>query len=314
MNEIDLINEFNELVKGKNKTGIDISYPPTYIVGCPRSGTTALLQFLAETGVFSYPTNCLTRFSSSMEYATIIQELMFNAEFGLVASTRNIDFSSDYGRSNGSLNTNEFFHFYRRFFPNNEIRALESSELGLVDCIELQQQLSVIQKFYKKPFVSKGLMLQYNLDFFYRQLEKPIFLYIKRNPIYVMQSIYTARVKESGSAENWWSAKPKEYSFLKKTGVYSQIAGQVFYTNKAIEDALSSIPEEAKLEVLYEDFVSSPKKVLEKIVEKYAVNKYVLKPNITSQVAGNVKDGNKIKLESSILEKLQEAYDRLANK
>lgn len=314
MTEIDLINEFNELVKGKNKTALDISYPTTYIVGCPRSGTTALLQFLAETGAFSYPTNCLTRFSSSMEYATIIQELMFNAEFGLVDSTRNIDFSSDYGRSNGSLNTNEFFHFYRRFFPNNEIRALNSTELGLVDCIQLQQQLTVIQNFYKKPFVSKGLMLQYNLDFFYRQLRKPIFLYIKRNPIYVMQSIYTARIKESGSAKNWWSAKPKEYSFLKSSDVYSQIAGQVFYTNKAIENALFSIPEEAKLEVLYEDFVSSPQQVLERIVEKYAVNNYALNHNTASEVVENVKDGNKIKLELSILDKLQEAYNRLANK
>ncbi|MDP2562109.1 sulfotransferase [Psychrobium sp. 1_MG-2023] len=311
MNELELISTFKSLASGievekTNKNNI----PTTYIVGCPRSGTTALLQHLSESGAFAYPTNCLTRFSSSMELATVIQELLFNQDFGLVQENNIIDYVSDYGRSNGALNTNEFFHFYRRFFPNLDIKHLEKAELECVDCDALSQQIDVITTFYNKPFINKGLMMQYNIDYFNSQLKDSIFLYIKRNELYVMQSIYKARIKERGSENCWWSAKPKEYASLIDMDVFSQIAGQVYYTNRAIEEALSKLPQESKLEIKYEDFVSSPQSIFTRLKNKYSENNYQLNINLTVESVSQIKNGNVEQLDVGILKNLQKAYDK----
>lgn len=312
MKEIDLINTFSSLVNGEHEKVTDKKYPSTYIVGCPRSGTTALLQLLSQSGAFAYPTNCLTRFSASMSYASVIQELLFNEEFGFIRTTDTIDFNSEYGRSSGPLNANEFFHFYRRFFPNTDIKHLNKTELTQVDCEGLEAELKILSQFYDKPFISKGLMMQYNLEYFYRKLDKPIFLHIKRNELFVMQSIYKARVKEKKSANNWWSAKPKQFETLKDMDKFSQIAGQVFFTNNTIENALLNIPDKSKLIVSYEDLVRDPVEVLIKLKEKYLQNGFELHFEDMQKISKKLKNGNVITLDEQILTQLKLAYEKLA--
>jgi hypothetical protein len=311
MNEIDLIKKFSELVKysGNKTIKVDNKLPNVFIIGCPRSGTTALLQYLASTNIFAYPTNCLTRFAYSMEFATIIQELMFNQEFGLIQDSNSLNFESNYGRSQGAQNTNEFFHFYRRFFPNNEIGHLSEVELNNVDVKGLNRELSTLNDFYKKPFVSKGLMMQSNLDFFSKVLSKPIFIYIKRNHLFVMQSIYKARLKENHNAEKWWSFKPKEYENLRTKNIFEQIAGQVYYINEEIEQKLKKIPEESKLIINYESFVENPMKLVTSLSEKML--QYGFEADLSTFKTNALINGNVKSLDSQILNSLALAYNSL---
>lgn len=273
MNELELINELNERlseVQGNvNRELIHSSLPTTYIIGCPRSGTTALMQYLSTTGCWSYPTNFLTRFSQSVYIGSLVQELLFNANFGLIKDNNVTDFKSDYGRSYGALNSNEFFHFFRRFFPNNDIRFLTTDELNKVNIASLLKEIDSIVLAQQKPFLTKGLMLQYNLDFFSNLMPSNIFLYIKREAKFVMQSIYKARIRECDGVHQWWSAKPEEYSFLKNKSVEEQIAGQVYFTELAIESALEKLPLDNKLIVNYEDFIVDPEKTYRDLLNKY---------------------------------------------
>ena len=129
-----------------------------------------------------------------------------------------------------------------------------------------------------------------------------------------MQSIYKARIKEHGSVNQWWSAKPKEYEHLKGMDVFSQIAGQVYFTNKAIETALSKIPSKSKLEIHYEDLVENPHNLFKDMQEKYMRSGCKLSFSESSEVCTNIRSGNIKSLDVSILDKLQDAYNRLVSK
>jgi len=318
LTEYEIITELNSKL-GEIQDGINVktqgtSLPMTFVVGCPRSGTTALLQYLANIGTWTYPTNFLTRFSGSPYIGTLIQELLFNKNFGLIDQKSSIDFKSNYGRSLGALNANEFFHFFRRFFPTNEIKHLNKEQLALVDTQNLQREIASVCELTQKPFLSKGLMFQYNLEYFYQRLPHSIFVYIKRENEFVMQSIYNARIKESGDAKQWWSAMPAEYKVLKDKEPEEQIAGQVYFTNLAIETALEKIPLSNKLVVKYEDFVSNPEKVYRNLVNRYRTLGYVLQENVL-QNEHVIVNGNYKTLSEEVLNKMSNylAKFKLAN-
>ncbi|MFM2588585.1 sulfotransferase [Vibrio sp. TBV020] len=276
MDEITLIKELERLLKpvqDRVRKGssqfMKTDFCHAFILGCPRSGTTALLQYLSYTNAWNYPTNLLTRFSSSLYVGMLFQRLMFDEKFGLIRNSSNIDFSSEYGRSKGAMNANEFFHFFRHYFPNQTIRYLNKEELSKVDCVSLRKDLDIICELNNKPFLTKALMFQYNLDFFSNKLGKVLYIYIRRDPIYNMQSIYKSRLSEMEGASHWWSAKPKQYKSLKDRNIFEQIAGQVLYSNYEIEECLKSIPSDNKLILDYERFVEDPEGVFSLIKSKY---------------------------------------------
>lgn len=311
MTELELIEKLNGLLS-QIKISPDVEkekLPSTYIIGCPRSGTTALLQYLSSTGIWVYPTNLITRFSSSPMIGLLVQKLLFSKSYGLINSEQEMSFSSDLGRSKGALNTNEFFHFFRRFFPNSDIRFLSDDELKEVNINELKKEIELLTSIDNKPFLSKGLMFQYNIEYFKNYFKDDLFIYIKRDPLYVMQSIYLARIKQFGSTTSWWSAKPREYAELKNKSDFEQIAGQVLYTEMEIENSLSSVSEDNKLIISYEEFVDSPQAFLEIIKEKYKKNGYLLSQE--NVISDKIFNGNIIKVDDGILSELKLAYNKL---
>lgn len=313
--ELELITELNRLLQPiqaeLSSTLIAPKLPMTLIIGCPRSGTTLLNQYLAATKAWYYPTNFITRFSSATYIGALIQELLNNNDFGLLKQEP-LKFNSELGHSLGAFNTNEFFHFWRRFFPNEEICYLNKQKLNVVKLNEMLSELALIERISKKPFLSKGLMFQYNLPFFSDTLKNTIFLYIKRNPVYAMQSIYESRLKSNQNIEEWWSAKPHAFKELKDKCVYEQIAGQVYYSQLEIEQGLCSVHQNNKLVISYEKFIANPNGVIAMLINKYTALGYDL---VLEPVAEHtIKSNNTTRLNKHIITKLNFFYNQFINK
>jgi hypothetical protein len=84
-----------------------------------------------------------------------------------------------------------------------------------------------------------------------------------------MQSILRAREHYHGNRNIWWSAKPKEYEWLNKMDLYHQIAGQVFFTEQAIQDGLAKIPETHWISIGYDSFCENPDTTYKMLQHKY---------------------------------------------
>jgi hypothetical protein len=289
--------------------------PVGSIVGNPRSGTTIFLQWMASLGIFSYPTNLLTRFAYAPYVGALIQKMLFDPKFDYQGDFEDlkseINFTSELGKSKGTLACNEFQHFFRNYMPNFEIECLDDDSLNLVNCNGISSGLASIEAGLGKPFITKANILQFNLAYFEKRIPSLFWIHIVRKPIFVMQSILQGREQYSGNLKTWLSAKPKEFELLTKMDVYHQIAGQVYYIEKAIRHGLRHIPKSKWIEIEYESFCASPEDTYQDLCRKYKQLGYDLPKEYRGQSSFGQR--NTIRLPSKKIDALQAAYSQFEN-
>ena len=105
-------------------------------------------------------------------------------------------------------------------------------------------------------------------------LDKLVVVHVNRHPFYNVQSLLEARVKFFGNRQAWYSIKPREYENLKGLQPIEQVAGQVYFTNRAIEEGLARIDTARGLTVRYEDFCAAPARVFRRLGAKLAGQGY----------------------------------------
>lgn len=283
--------------------------PVIAVVGCPRSGTTFLTQLLAKTGALSYPSNLLARFAYAPYVGALIQQMLLNPDLDFRNEFSDLrsgsGFVSDVGKTSGALGISEFFHFWRRFFPNHDPGHVDGEALKDVKVNELRCELAGIEAAFGKPFMSKAMMLQYNLAFFMKAMPELVVVHVRRDPLYVMQSITQARLKYYGTEAIWWSVKPREYDFLKDEPPATQVAGQVLYTDECIRREAGQEPKNRYIEARYEEICESPHLFLKKMAE------YLQMPELVKNIQKIdpcFPSGNSRRLDDATLKNLSDHY------
>ncbi len=271
----DFLNEINDDLWSSETKLLRLKepeYPLIFVMGSLRSGTTLMTQWLANLG-FAYPTNLMSRFYKTPIIASKIQLLLTDERYNYRNELRDfnsgIDFSSENGKTKGALAPNEFWYFWRRFLPFKELDYLPTQELfEKVDIDTLKSEFAGMTEVFQKPFALKGMILNYNIDFLDKVFDKAIFIYTKRDPLTNIESALKAREKQLGSIDEWYSFKIPEYEELKKLNPYEQLAGQIYYINKAVENGLENVANHKKLIVNYENFCENPKRFYDELVNK----------------------------------------------
>lgn len=246
--------------------------PVVLIMGSPRSGTTLMLQWLASTGCFAYPTNLLSRFYGAPYIGAMIQLMLTKYDFNKEIFDFNpeVPFTSNLGKTHGALAPNEFWYFWRRFFKFGEIQKLHEDDLKKVDHKKFVSELAALETVFEKPFAMKGMIVNWNIPFISSILDRVLFLYIRRHPFYNIQSLLGARLNYYGDKGAWYSFKPPEYPDLKDRGPYEQVSGQIYHTNRAVEEGLAKVDDSKVLTVDYEAFCRSPESTFNRIAEKFS--------------------------------------------
>lgn len=248
-------------------------HPVLLLVGNPRSGTTLMMQFLARLGVFAVPSNLLSRFYYAPHIGALIQKLLCDPAFAykqeLPEFEGSFTFKSDLGKTVGALSPNDFYYFWRRYLPIYDPQPMTAEQLQQVDRAGMNAGLAGIEAGLEKPVALKAKILQYNLDCIPALLDKPLVVYLSRNPFYIMQSTLIAREKFYGTRDIWWSVKPPEYDQLKDLSVHEQIAGQIYHTHRRISAGLSELPEVNRLHIDYGDFCADPNDFLADLAACY---------------------------------------------
>ena len=268
-------------------------FPLIFIVGPLRSGSTLMTQWLANLGSIAYPTNLMSRFYKTPIIASKIQLLLtderYNYRNELKDFNSSIDFNSENGKTKGALAPNEFWYFWRRFLPFEELDYLPTDELlEKVDIDTFKAEFAGITDVYQKPFALKAMILNYNIDFLNKIFEKAIFIYTKRDPLTNIESALKAREKQLGTIDEWYSFKIPQYKELRKLEPYEQVAGQIYHINKAVENGLENVHEHKKLVVNYEEFCKNPKIFYDELKKKLSLQGYVLDSEYNGQESFNV--------------------------
>jgi hypothetical protein len=272
-------------------------YPIIFVVGGPRSGTTLIMQWLAASGLFGYPSNLLARFYQAPYIGALIHEMLFNPKLqykndftDLKPYTLESSFNSDLGKTSGAAAPNVFWYFWRRFFDFGECPYLNQQQQRSADTKAFVKELAALESVFAKPFALKGIIVNWNLDFINRLFDKVLFIHVRRIPSYQMQSILRARERFRGDRQLWWGFKPPDFETLKLPTAEEQVAAQVFFTRKAIARSFGAISNERYLEVDYEQFCETPELIYQQIVERMMRQQFELPSQYTG--TGGFKNSN----------------------
>lgn len=244
-----------------------------FVMGPLRSGSTLFTQWLASTGLVAYPTNMLSRFYGASLVGAKIQQLLtdprYNFRNEILDFNSDINFSSDNGKTMGALAPNEFWYFWRRFLPFDDLDYMPPEELQQkANLPGLRDELNALANIYRKPFAMKSMIMNQNIPDLAAQFDKALFIWIRRDPIFNVQSALEARKRQYGDISTWYSFKIKEYHQLKGLDPLESATGQIAAINRSIEEGFATLPESNKLVVQYEDFCQRPEHYYDEIVAK----------------------------------------------
>jgi hypothetical protein len=228
-----------------------------FFVGAPRSGKTVASQVLSMTGAVGYVTNFVARFWEAPRLG-----ILLHAALDDIDQAWQSDLESEFGVTAGWREPHEFGYFWNRWFDIGETgtHKLTEEELKRVDTTGMKRALASMEEALGKPMVFKNATwCDFQISFMAALFPRAIFIHTKRDPHFVCQSILQLRERHAGSREAWISLKPPQYGSLANKPWPEQIAGQVYYTVREIESALSQLDPGRVVVSDYLSFCKSPR-------------------------------------------------------
>ena len=257
--------------------GGDTRQPVVLVIGPPRSGTTLLTQWLAASGRFAVPTNLLARFSRTPALGARIQALLTDPRFAfgeelfdLAGAGPEAAFANAMGKTRGALAPNEFAFFWRRFLRTQEMEPLGAERLARADFAGLRAALAQLETVLGKPLAMKGMFVQYDVAAVAQLLPNAFFLRTRRDPVANAVALLSARERYHGDRAVWYSARPPGTAALLGRDPVTQVAGQVLFTERALDAGLESVAEGRRLTVGYEAFCAAPRAAWDQLRAKLA--------------------------------------------
>ncbi len=237
-------------------------FPVLFIIGAPRSGTTLLAQLLVSCGGFSYVSNFSARFWLAPYLGMTVEK-----NLGLRDERPYWSYRSMFGVTKELMGPHEFGYFWRHWFRYGESHKLSIQQLANIDTELLLKEIAAMESVYGLPFFFKNLVCGLQAGYLADRVPSSLFAVCKRDPLYNMQSLLLAREEVMGDRKAWFSLRPKEYQSLITLSPYEQVAGQIYFTLKDIEEGLYPSAQARVLEISYEDLCEDPQKEVKRVAQ-----------------------------------------------
>jgi LPS sulfotransferase NodH len=233
--------------------------PLIFIIGAPRTGSTILYQILTNQFNVSYIDNLACCFRENLFTGMKLSHLFFK-------NNPHNSFSSVHGNTSGFHAPSECGRFWSRYFSQNKLHQISMED-------SLRRELVAIVNYYQKPLIIKNLFNSVRLDSLTRLFPEAYYIFIKRDPIFVAQSILLAKRRLNLADNDIWSVVPQNGDLLKGLNGYEQIVKQIFFIEKQIHDALQKMPSNKYLTIHYEQLISNLREEINQLGEHYGLEK-----------------------------------------
>ncbi|MEM9722681.1 MAG: sulfotransferase [Bacteroidota bacterium] len=252
---------FSPLEKKRLRKGLTSDLPLILILGGSRSGTTLLYQTLAGYLPVSYFNNLSAAFSKS----PITGGMLFNR----LLRKKKGDFKNYYGSVAGFNGPNDGFHIWNRWFGMDRNHIPEDiPEATLKD---LENFVSTWNASFKKPLLNKNNRNSICIAAFEKALPNQVYyVVIKRNPVYVIQSLIQSREVVQGDKRVAWGLevngeKANATNLDDPYAYVDEISEQVFAVNDFLREELKQVDPNRYVEISYEAFCKYPQDIVQNI-------------------------------------------------
>ena len=275
-----------------------IKYPPIFIVGAPRCGSTLLMQVITDIFQCGYLSNFHCKWFGSPSLANFYLK-KFNISYK--SSSKFVSF---HGKTKGLYEPSECPDWWYQFFELNSKYEKEFS-FDEKKIFKLKSNLIRLTKNYNCSIIFKNLYASSRISVLSKIFPESLYIIFNRNELDTAHSILEGRMKTFGNYENWWSLEPANIDKLKKLPVHEQVVEQIRSIYKMIDKDLSKmrVPKKQILRLNYENFCKDVKASTDTISNFFNVNACSIK--LIKKPPFQFKMNNEIRINKSLYKKLE---------
>ncbi len=205
---------------------VDAPWPPIFLLGPPRSGTTVLYQILLQQLQLAFIPNLLAAVPGHLVKICRLAPWLVR---GLGGEVR----SSYHGFVPGLRSPSEAGKIIDRWF---------GAEPSARDRASIRGHLAALSHAARSPVLLKALNLTPRLDALLAVFPRARFVRIRRDPRYVVQSVVEQREQLGLGVESWWSIEPPGWEEQLGRPVVEQAAWQVAALEGILDRTLAGRP------------------------------------------------------------------------
>jgi hypothetical protein len=247
-----------EVRSGRRWSDEPLPYPPIFVVGAPRSGSTLLYQLLTDRFDVGYLANGHARHPGAPSLVERRRGLIRNrpAKLG--------DYHSAFGGTAGDLGPSECGPFWYRFFPRRP-HYVSADEFSAASRRQLRAAVGAFVAACGRPVVYKNLVNTARMEAIAAALPEALFIAIHRDLADNARSILDARMGVTGGYDDWWSVEPPGIERLRELPTHEQAVEQVRALDSLVAQVEESIGSDRVLHLSYEDLCANPHAELARI-------------------------------------------------
>jgi hypothetical protein len=223
-----------------------LGFPPVFIIGSPRSGSTLLYQLLCQRYHFVYFTNFTAQLYRAPVIATWVSNLLFRKRGSQT------DYQSVYGKTERCWGPHEGGQFWYRWFPKGEHVYVAAGETNPASLEWIRGEILGMMRVQRAPALLKNTYNSMRVAPLLEAFPDACFLTVKRDPVNIAQSILHARIKLQGDKQRWWALPPKDVDWIKELPYWEQVVEQVYSIYRQIETDRAQFGESHFFDVCYE--------------------------------------------------------------
>ncbi|MGM0558407.1 MAG: sulfotransferase [Myxococcota bacterium] len=232
------------------------SWPPLFIVGTPRSGTTVVYQHLVHTFRCGYVPNISERHPRAPVVA---------ARIGQLVGGRTASYQSDFGETEGMLGPSDGWRLFHRWFPRYEIdRPVDPAVFDTLPGI-----VAGLESVFDGPFFNKNNHNSVRVSALARIFPDAFFLRVTRDRAQTAMSLLTARAKHDVGVGEWWSCPAPQFLEEAFESQLEQTAATVAGIEAHLDAAMDSLPSNRAITVEYASFCDAPSDLVDAVGKHY---------------------------------------------
>jgi len=274
-----------------------LRYPPVFIVGAPRCGSTLLAQVLTDALDIGYLCNRHCQFFGAPAMADRL--------FTPLRKKEPSDFQSTNGATRKSYGPNECGDWWYRFFRRDPA-YVPREEADPERMRQMRRSIAALTKAQDKPVLMKNLYASVRLQPILTQIPEALIVIIKRNELGNAHSLLEGRKRLYGSYNEWWSVEPPNIESLRPLPPHIQVVEQIRAIYTLIENDLqeSGIAASKVIEVTYERLCANVRQTVSEISQFLVENGASVEPLF--DVPESFELRNKVRIDQDVYAALED--------
>ena len=228
-------------------------FPPIFIIGSPRSGTTVLYQLLCKHLQFGYINNFVSNWPKAPVTATKLYERFSK-------NSNPIDLKSEFGNSSHMSGPSEYVEFWYRWFERSHKFKFDNNNIK-----KLRIEISGLTKIHQRPLIFKNVVHSMRILALRKIFPESLFIVLKRKKLDIAQSILNARIYLYNDKNHPFSVVSSQDQLDPKISYERAIISQINSIYSNIDLAEDTLGKDKFIFVSYKDLCENTEKILKNI-------------------------------------------------